>query len=80
MHYPVYFAYLVSGWLYCTAFSSHFPTFFGPVSMLSCLKWLFCFYADGNKSANTPELHFFGLIGYGEPTGYAENPDNWIFL
>jgi hypothetical protein len=28
----------------------------------------------------TVELQLSELIGYCDPSGYAENPDNWIFL
>jgi len=28
----------------------------------------------------TVALHLSGLIGGGKPSGYAGNPDNWIFL
>jgi hypothetical protein len=29
---------------------------------------------------NTIELHFSGISWNGEPSRYAENPDNWTFL
>ena len=29
---------------------------------------------------STVELHLYGLNWDGEPSGYAENPDNWIFF
>jgi len=36
-----------------------------------------CLRQVGNHIQNTVELHLSGLI---EPSGFAENPDNWIFL
>jgi hypothetical protein len=32
------------------------------------------------KPTTTAELHLCGLIGDSQPSGYAENLDNWIFL
>jgi len=35
---------------------------------------------NNNNNNSTVELHLIRINWDGEPSGYAENPDNWIFL
>jgi hypothetical protein len=37
-------------------------------------------YKDSSKTEFTVERDLFGLIGKPKPSGYAEDPENWIFL
>ena len=40
----------------------------------------YCFNAAHKIFIHHFALHLSGVIGTTKPTGYAENPDNWIFF